>query len=309
MRVENILCPIDLSHDSGNALRYSAALARAYGATLVVFYCASDGKDGDQLGTIKDVELAVDRVLTRSGCAKGVELKTIVADGRDPAEAITRQAAALGVSLIVMCSRRRPLRAALLGSTAEKVYRTAPCPVLIMHPDEGDRVEPSGHVVLKRVLVAHDFSDYSELALKLGLSLVQEHEAELHLLHVLPPPLVGEPELAWSQSTVENSYHRAARALRNALPPETYVWCKIKTAVLWGKPYRDVLRYARENDIDLICMGAHGADFGMQALVGSNVDRVLRQSRCPVLIARHLRPLVISQVTGISAEPRERALA
>jgi nucleotide-binding universal stress UspA family protein len=40
----------------------------------------------------------------------------------------------------------------------------------------------------------------------------------------------------------------------------------------------------------LISVGAHGAGFGMRALFGSNVDRVLRQARCPVLVARPLRP-------------------
>jgi hypothetical protein len=62
--------------------------------------------------------------------------------------------------------------------------------------------------------------------------------------------------------------------------------------VRWGKPYREVLAYTKEHDIDLVCMGAHGTGFGMQALVGSNVDRVLRQSPCPVLVARPLKPMI-----------------
>ena len=49
-----------------------------------------------------------------------------------------------------------------------------------------------------------------------------------------------------------------------------------------GHPYRDFLNYAEKNQIDLISVGAHGAGFGMRALFGSNVDRVLRQAPCPV---------------------------
>jgi Universal stress protein family len=52
------------------------------------------------------------------------------------------------------------------------------------------------------------------------------------------------------------------------------------------------LLYAEEEKIDLICMGTHGAGFGMRALFGSNVDRVLRQAPCPVLIARPRKPAV-----------------
>ena len=53
---------------------------------------------------------------------------------------------------------------------------------------------------------------------------------------------------------------------------------------------RDLLSYAEENEIDLICMGVHGAGFAMRALFGSNTDRVLRQAPCPALIARPLKP-------------------
>ena len=59
---------------------------------------------------------------------------------------------------IVMRSRRRPHRAALLGSTAESVSRTAPCPVLVMHTDERDWVNGFDiKIDLKRVLVATIF--------------------------------------------------------------------------------------------------------------------------------------------------------
>ena len=56
------------------------------------------------------------------------------------------------------------------------------------------------------------------------------------------------------------------------------------------QPYREILNYAEKNQIDLICLGAHGAGFGMRALFGSNVDRVLRQAPCPVLVTRPLKP-------------------
>ena len=59
-----------------------------------------------------------------------------------------------------------------------------------------------------------------------------------------------------------------------------------------GNPYREILNYAEKNDADLISVGAHGAGFGMRALFGSNVDRVLRQAPCPVLVARPLKPTV-----------------
>jgi nucleotide-binding universal stress UspA family protein len=49
------------------------------------------------------------------------------------------------------------------------------------------------------------------------------------------------------------------------------------------------LTYAQNNEIDLIAMGAHGAGFGIHTLFGSNVDRVLRQARCPLLVAHQIQ--------------------
>lgn len=297
MKIERILCPIDLLFDSGQALRYAARLARASGAKLIVCHCEDESAHADtpkRLEFSADIKGLIARVLKNSLSASDeLEWETVLIEGAHPAEAITQEAARRNVDLIVMCSRRRPLRAALLGSTAEQVSRTAPCPVLVMHADERAWVETASETIQpRRVLVAHDFSDYSELALRYALTLAQEYEAELHLLHVLSSPILSEPELAWVPSSVENSYHKAARALQKAVPSEAYLWCKVKTAVCWGsKPYREILAYARENEIDLISMGEHGKGFGMQTLFGSNVDRVIRQSPCPVLIARPLKPV------------------
>jgi nucleotide-binding universal stress UspA family protein len=179
----------------------------------------------------------------------------------------------------------------LLGSTAESVSRTAPCPVLVMHTDERDWVTGSETKIdLKRVLVAYDFSDYSELALTSALSFAQEYQSELHLLHVLPPFTLDESEISWYPLGREGAYHQAARRLQKAAPAEAHLWCEIKHAVSEGQPYREILSYAEKHEIDLICLGAHGAGFGMRTLFGSNVDRVLRQAPCPVLVTRPLKP-------------------
>jgi nucleotide-binding universal stress UspA family protein len=101
--------------------------------------------------------------------------------------------------------------------------------------------------------------------------------------------LLREPELDWHGSA-DGPYHDAARKLHTAVSGETYLWCEVKTAVRWGRPYQEILSFAKEREIDLILMGAHGAGYSKQALFGSNVDRVMRQSPCPLLVARPLRP-------------------
>jgi nucleotide-binding universal stress UspA family protein len=303
INIQRILCPTDLSTNSDQAVRYALTLARSYSSKLTLLYGAA-AAELDSGVPIQQSEVGY--AFTRGNSRQLFEgsllhflepLKMMKLDWdglivktEDVGETIVTTAAELRADLIVMRSRRRPHRAALLGSTAESVCRTAPCPVLVTHADEREWVDESAQRInIKRVLVAYDFSDYSELALKYALSVAQEYQADLHLQHVLPKNSSTEPEIAWSL-TGQAAYYKAAQRLQKVVPPEAHLWCRIKNIVSEGQPYREVLSYAEKNEIDLISIGAHGAGFGMRALFGSNVDRVLRQAPCPVLVARPLKP-------------------
>ncbi|HEX3187031.1 MAG TPA: universal stress protein [Pyrinomonadaceae bacterium] len=306
INIKRILCPTDLSPYSGNAVRYALALARTQEAELILLHCTNEMDTEAELGLL---ETSLLQHLT-PGDLKGTRWRVVVAPAKEVDEEIMRRAQLERVDLIVMRSRRRPHRAALLGSTAESVSRSAPCPVLVMHNDEREFITDALKVDLKRVLVAYDFSDYAELALRYGLSISQEHQAELHLLHVLPPRSVNEPEIAWYPIKGESAYHTAARRLQRVVPADVHLWCPVTTAVSEGNPYREILNYAEKNEIDLISVGAHGAGFGMRALFGSNVDRVLRQAPCPVLVARPLKPTVLlSDVEEVNQPAWRNAMA
>jgi len=294
IKINRILCPTDLTFDSEQALGYALALAQAYEAKLVVCHCVSaaeivavgpypaastmaSGEIAYALSHGRAKELFEGSLLKLLGPVPFANLdwEAMVVEAEDVGEAITRIAGEQAIDLIVMRSRRRPHRAAVLGSTAESVCRTAPCPILVTHIDERDWVDQvSDEHKIKRLLVAYDFSDYAELALKYGLSLAQEHQAELHLLHVLPRGSVSQPEITWHPLGKDTAYHQAAKRLQRAIPSEAHLWCDIKHAVSEGQPYREILNYAEKHEIDLISLGAHGAGFGMHTLFGSNVDRV-----------------------------------
>src|SRR4029079_6292701 len=183
INIERILCPTDLSPYSGNAVRYALALARAHEAELILLHCTNGTDSDEELGLLET------SLLQHVSAAelKGTRWRVVVAPAEEIDEEIMRRAQLERAYVIVMRSRRRPHRAALLGSTAEAVSRSAPCPVLVMHNDEREFITDALKVDLKRVLVAYDFSDYAELALRYGLSIAQENQAELHLLHVFPP--------------------------------------------------------------------------------------------------------------------------
>jgi nucleotide-binding universal stress UspA family protein len=292
--IQRILCPTDLTTESDEALRYAVALSAVYNAKLFVLYCketeTNHNNNGHNEQSADTNSLFIASLAPHLGLKSLSELnwEGLVAENTDDVgKTIVREAAKHEVDLIVMRSRRRPRAAALLGSTAETVSRTAPCSVLITHPQEREWVSFStSEVDLNRILVAHDFSADSELALKYGVSLAQEYQAELHLLHVLSKEERDQPEVAWAQAGSESGYKNAALQLQAAIPQEAFLWCKFVNAVRCGKTYEQVLTYAKEHEIDLICMGASGARFILGVLFGSNTDRVLRQAPCPVLVAR-----------------------
>jgi nucleotide-binding universal stress UspA family protein len=153
---------------------------------------------------------------------------------------------------------------------------------------------------VKRVMIAYDFSSDAELALSYGLHLAKKHEAELHLLHVLPSRArTAAPEVAMLSLGAGPASDVIRNRLSSAVSGETVLARQIKYAVREGQPYREMLAYAEEQGIDMICMGASGTGFGLHALFGSNADRVLRQAECPVIIARPLRPsMPVASRTG-----------
>ena len=297
VKIEKILCPVDLTPESEEALRYAVALARVYEARLMLCHCGgrSAASVGDEDGTERHLgSLFEDALVRHLGMTdfSRLDWESFLLEGDDPGALITREAAVRRADLIVMRSRRRPYAAALLGSTAEAVCRTAPCSVLVTHPREREWVGASaGDICLERVLVAHDFSDRSELGFQYGASLSRRFGAELHLLHVLREPESDAPELAWVPGMAQCLYHSSVRRLQAAAPDELRAAGKVRAVVLKGRPYEEILSYAVENEIDLICMGADGVDRRPRALFGSNVDRVIRQAPCPVLVARTFKPV------------------
>jgi nucleotide-binding universal stress UspA family protein len=293
---KRIVCPVGLSADSSQALRYAVALARSYDARLFVMYCATAGADAgvtDRHGLEQIIEAFTQEYLCLPPAMPALEWEPVIVSG-EPAVEIAREAAERRADIIVMRSRRRPYAAALLGSVAESVCRMAPCPTLVTHTPEREWAGKTANSLdLKRVLVAYDFSSDSELALSYGRSLAQQYSAELHVLHVVTSrPKETAPEISMLPLSSETAFSKAVAALKTAAPHISVGGWSVRHAVREGQPYREVLAYAEEQAIELICMGASGTGFGMHTLFGSNADRVLRQAPCPILIARPLKPIM-----------------
>jgi len=295
LNFERILCPVAESHESDEGLRYAILIARTYGAKLSVLTCIDESLPSDK--TVDAMRTGITRAIEHSfvsfpgpADAPRFDCDLTVIQSSRPEDVINREATYRNADLIVMGSRRRAgAGVVVMGSTAEAVCRTAPCSVLVTRSGAARAAAgTSRDLELKKLLVATDFSVHSELALQYGLSLAQEYQSELHLVHVMSGSRSTEAEIAWTQQDNEGPYHAAARRLHESVPAEVHLWSDVTHAVREGKAHREIVAYAVERDIDLICLGAHGQGFKLDSLFGTTTDRVLRQAPCPVLVARPL---------------------
>jgi nucleotide-binding universal stress UspA family protein len=286
--INNILCPTDLTPESNEALRYAVALAKRYDSLLFVMHCIEKPKSPveESIEDARDLIVTAVEQWTKRCEFVDIRWESVILIG-NPAEEINRVATENKADLIVIRSLQSPLAAALFGSTAESVSHSSPCPVLVTHPNESEWAGKfTRGIELQRILVAFDFSTDSELALEYGLSLAQENQTELHLINVRHPRAESlAVESRVMPSVNDNPGAEIERRLKKVIPDETLLWCQLKYGVLEGEPSREILSYAEKHKIDLICMGVKGSGSGRLNPFGSNVDRVMHRSPCPVLVA------------------------
>jgi len=141
-------------------------------------------------------------------------------------------------------------------------------------------------IELKKILVPTDFSEFSQAAIRYGQELATRYQAELHLIHVLEmhPSLTPTFELGLALPSQIQESRAAAEETLAKLPADTSVACV--RAVLEGKPVVEILRYAREKEIDLLVATTHGRTGLAHVLMGSVAENLVRMATCPVLTVR-----------------------
>jgi nucleotide-binding universal stress UspA family protein len=137
-------------------------------------------------------------------------------------------------------------------------------------------------IAVKRILVPHDFSETSNTAMKYGLELTRLFGAKLHVVHI-GEKAQAEVEMEFPLG-LDTSVEVAARErLLKILTPAEKKELNPEFVLRAGAPAAEIVRYAREEAIDLIVMGTHGRGFVAHAVIGSVAERVVRTAPCPVL--------------------------
>lgn len=142
---------------------------------------------------------------------------------------------------------------------------------------------------IKKILFPTDFSEGAMSALPYAVEMAKTYGAKLYLLHVIYD-IVTASGLHVPHTSVDKMYEEM---LENAQKELERFGLKhreglnnVEYSVKRGVPYEEILKFAKDNDIDLIVIGTHGRKGLDRVLFGSTAERVVRNSTCPVLTVR-----------------------
>ncbi len=287
IQLKNILFTTDFSPASRSAVPYALELAKHYGATLHAFHVRTpvvnpmtQPRSWKHLEEIAQAEAEQQRRELLNAFA-GIKTDILLKEG-DLWSNLEEVAEKSKIDLIVTGTRGRSgIAKFLLGSTAEEIYREASCPVLTVGPHL--QTEPASTGEFSNILFATDFSPESVAAAPYAISLAQEYQAHLTLLHVVADPKANE--LVQPSDLTTSAEH----LLHNLLPPDAELWCVPKYVVECGKAADKILDVAGRSKADLIVLGVRepgGPPAMATHLPTATAYKVVSHATCPVLTVR-----------------------
>jgi nucleotide-binding universal stress UspA family protein len=287
IQLKNILFATDFSRASRAAVPFAAELAKRYGAKLYALHVKPPAVNPmTPPETWRGLEEAarIEGEQQRQELCKsfaGIQAEILIQEG----DLWSNLAVAIEgnkIDLIVMGTRGRSgVVKFLLGSVAEEIFRQAPCPVLTVGPHSP--AEPKRGGEFSRILFATDFSPESVAAAPYAISLAQEYQTYLTLLHVLAEPKAGDlvhPSELTTSST---------QLLRNLVPPGAELWCVPEYVVERGAAAEKILEVAAQSKADLIVLGVRqpsGFPGAATHLPIAIAHKVVSHAACPVLTVR-----------------------
>lgn len=184
--------------------------------------------------------------------------------------------------LVVLGTRGRTgLGKVLMGSVAEEIFRNVACPVLTVGPLCDSTRGADGEI--REILYATDFASTSPAAAAYAVSLAQEFQARLILLHVIPEPKAGELVSAHDVSQA------AKELLRKLVTEEAKAWCQPEVFIEHGNPADRILELAHLRASDLIVLGVRqeeGVPGAATHLPIATAHKIVSHAECPVLTVR-----------------------
>lgn len=215
---------------------------------------------------------------------EGVEIEAAVGI---PSREILRIARKKDVDLIIMGSHTRQEDVgatryrSVVGSTMQKVAKSARCPVVII-----SRPCTTCWKLFSNIVFGTDFSRAADSAFMFASKLAKEVGARLHMFHVCD--ISSSPDRMLGQEEIEQLIEGARNKMEKRYAAKLNGYDNYGIEVREGVPYIEILKYAREKLGDLIVMAHHTREIDPEkAVLGSTVEQVVLRSACPVASVNH----------------------
>jgi nucleotide-binding universal stress UspA family protein len=142
---------------------------------------------------------------------------------------------------------------------------------------------------MKKILVPTDFSKSAENALKVAAQIAKNNGGELFVLHMLELPRTGNDALSASHEIPELIFFKnaAVAKLDNLLEADYLKNITVTKVIQFEMAFEGIIKNGESHGVDLIVMGSHGASGFQEMFIGSNTEKVVRNSNVPVLVIKH----------------------
>lgn len=287
VEIKNILFTTDFSASSEAALRYAHAIARRYGSKVHILHVLAPeprlavplDKFPSEFDTARHSATEQMVRLLQGDPLQGVPHDALLERG-EISEVIQSIIQQHDIDLVVAGTHgHRGIKKVVLGSVAEQIFRLATCPVITIGPEAGR--DGIGEGEFPRIVFATDFSPASVSALPWALSLAQENQAQLTLLHVIQE--VSEAGLEYLNEVTAACRQR----LTELLPAGIGKWCRPEFFVEFGPAADTILKISEEQQASLIVMGARKrGPMAASHVPWATAYRVVCHAECPVLTVR-----------------------
>jgi nucleotide-binding universal stress UspA family protein len=280
-QVKKLLCPTDFSLRSELAVDRAAALARKFGAELVLLHAVDDDQPREMVDRRRDeargaLAARVAGIRQRGELEADIEVRVGTAFA-----AILEAARESNADLIVMGAHRRHLlRDFIAGTTIERVLRAGSHPVLM--------VNAAALVDYESVVVALDASAASARAVRVVKALGLLEDTRVSVVHAFEPIYKGT--MSWAGVKQETVDHYSATWAKEAAD-ELHRFLRsidaadaIPDVVLEeGPPFPSIKRVVERTHPHLLVIGTRGLAGFKRLLLGSVAERVISEIECDIL--------------------------
>jgi nucleotide-binding universal stress UspA family protein len=295
-KIERILVPLDFSPASTEALDYAVSLAKQFRAAIHLVHVYPPDEASSVPGAGHLLLRSAEAIEHLNEELTGIHRKHVptfrpenchVRTGQ-PYQEIVCLAREIDADLIALSTRGHSgLKHLLLGSTAERVIRSARCPVLVVRKRKQKSKATSKSFAIRTILVPVDFSTCSLAGLEYAAFLAKRLHVTLRLFHVTYPytNYVIADRAGARFSGLADAVEQAARIEMDALKQMDFLrGVPVQTEIRAGHAIEEICNAARQPEIDLVVTSTHGRTGFKHALIGSVAEHVARYADSPIMV-------------------------